>query len=67
MRTTITIDDDLTKELMQMTGEKNITSAIRTALQDYLAGLRKQKLLALRGQVDVQDNWQALRQLDTAP
>lgn len=67
MRTTITIDDAISQELMQTTGEKSITAAIRIALNDYLAGLRKQKLLALRGQVDVQDNWQALRQLDTAP
>jgi hypothetical protein len=67
MRTTITIDDDLSKELMQTTGEKSITAAIKTALQDYLAGLRKQKLLALRGQVQIEDTWQQLRQLDTAP
>ncbi len=67
MRTTITIDNNLSQELMQLTGAKSITAAIRIALDDYLAGLRKQKLLALRGQVDVQDNWQALRQLDTAP
>jgi hypothetical protein len=66
MRTTITIDDETFKELMQITGEKSITSAIRTALQDYLASLRKQKLLALRGQVQIDDNWQQLRQLDTA-
>ena len=67
MRTTITIDDETTKELMQMTGEKSITSAIRLALHDYLADVRKQKLLALRGQVQIEDTWQQLRQLDTAP
>ena len=67
MRTTITIDDEVTKELMQTTGEKSITAAIRMALQDYLAGLRKQKLMALRGQVQIEDTWQQLRQLDTAP
>lgn len=52
---------------MKTTGEKSITAAIRMALQDYLAGLRKQKLLALRGQVQIEDTWQHLRQLDTAP
>ena len=67
MRTTLTIDDKLATELMQSTNEKSITSAIRVALQDYLAGLRKQKLLALRGQVQIEDNWQQLRQLDSAP
>ncbi|NCN69859.1 MAG: type II toxin-antitoxin system VapB family antitoxin [Betaproteobacteria bacterium] len=67
MRTTITIDDKLSQELMQTTGEKSITAAIRTALQGYLVGLRKQKLLALRGQVQIEDTWQQLRQQDTAP
>lgn len=67
MRTTITIDDKLAEDLMQSTQEKSITAAIKVALQDYLAGLRKQKLLALRGQVQIEDNWQQLRQLDTAP
>lgn len=67
MRTTITIDDNLSNELMQITGQKSITAAIRIALNDYLANLRKQRLLALRGKVDVQDNWQTLRQMDTAP
>ena len=67
MRTTINISDEVTKELMQTTGEKSITAAIRMALQDYLAGLRKQKLMALRGQVQIEDTWQQLRQLDTAP
>lgn len=67
MRTTITIDDDVSKELMQVTGKKSITAAINAALQIYLAGLRKQKLLALRGQVQIEDTWQQLRQLDTAP
>jgi len=52
---------------MQTTGEKSITAAIRTALQGYLVGLRKQKLLALRGQVQIEDTWQQLRQQDTAP
>ena len=67
MRTTITIDDKLSQELLQTTGEKSITAAIRTALQGYLVGLRKQKLLALRGQVQIEDTWQQLRQQDTAP
>lgn len=63
MRTTITIDDEVTRELMQTKGKKSITAAIRMALQDHLAGLRKQKLMALLGQVQIEDTWQQLRQL----
>jgi Arc/MetJ family transcription regulator len=66
MRTTLTIDDILVQDLMQSTGEKNPVAAIKLALRDYLATMRKQKLLALRGQVQIEDNWRQLRQLDTA-
>jgi len=46
---TLTLDDDMAEQLMQMTGEKTPLFAIRHALKDYLAAVRKQKLLALRG------------------
>jgi hypothetical protein len=65
MRMTLTLDDDLVEQLMQFTGEKTPLIAIRHALKDYLAVVRKQKLMALRGQVQVEDNWRQLRQLDT--
>lgn len=65
MRTTITLDDDFTKDLMKTTGEDSPVAAIRRALQDYLKMSRKQRVLALRGQVQVEDNWRELRQLDT--
>lgn len=66
MRTTLTIDDSIADKLMQVTGEKTHASAIRHALREYVATMRKQKLLALRGQVQVEDTWRQLRQLDTA-
>lgn len=64
MRTTLSIDDEIANQLMQATGEKNHSSAIRHALQAYLKQIRKEKLLALRGNVDIADNWQELRALD---
>jgi hypothetical protein len=70
MRTTLSIDDAIIHQVMTFTGENNPVNAIRHALQDYLAQQRKIKLLALRGQVQIEDNWAALRQLDqlnTAP
>ncbi len=66
MRTTLTIDDKIAADLMRSTGQKNPVTAIRQALQEYLAHVRKQKVLALRGQVEVADNWRGLRALDTA-
>ena len=64
MRMTLTRDDDIAEQLMRLTGEKTPLFAIRHALKDYLVAVRKQKLLALRGQVQVEDSWRQLRQLD---
>ena len=64
MRMTLTLDDEWVEQLMQFTGEKTPLIAIRHALKDYLVSVRKQKLLELRGQVQVEDNWRQLRQVD---
>lgn len=65
MRTTLTLDDEFIEKLMQITGEKNYAAAIRHALESYLKQVRKEKVLALRGKVQIDNNWQELRQLDT--
>jgi Arc/MetJ family transcription regulator len=67
MRTTITIDDSLMNQLMQTTGESSPAKALRQAVQDYVQQARLKKLLALRGQVAIEDNWRELRQLDVRP
>jgi len=67
MRTTITIDDDLMTQLMRITGESSPAKALRQAVQDYVRQARVKKLLALRGQVALEDNWQELRALEVAP
>lgn len=64
MRTTLTLDDEFIEKLMQITGEKNYAAAIRHALESYLKQVRKEKVLALRGKVQIDNNWQELRQLD---
>ncbi len=67
MRTTLTIDDDLMNQVMQVTGESSPAKALRQAMQDYVQQARLKKLLALRGQVAIEDTWRDLRQLDTLP
>ncbi len=64
MRTTITIDDNQVKDLMQITGQNSAVTAIRQALDDYLRQARKKKVLALRGQVQIADNWREMRALE---
>ena len=64
MRTTLTINDNQVKDLMQITGQSSAITAIRQALDDYLRQARKKKVLALRGQVQIADNWRELRALE---
>lgn len=64
MRTTLNVDDQLLDELVRVTHAKTKTEAVRVALSEYLRLKRKQELLALRGQLDITDNWQALRELE---
>ena len=64
MRTTLTIDDNQVKDLMQITGQSSAVTAIRQALDDYLRQSLKKKVLALRGQVEMADNWREVRALE---
>ncbi len=62
MRTTINIDDKICKELMQLTSASSRSKAIQTALSEYIDLKRKKQLLAMRGKLNITDNWQELRQ-----
>lgn len=64
MRTTIHIDDEIFTDLMRMTKASTKTEAVRIALNDYIRMRRKQKLLSLRGNLDLSDNWRELRDLE---
>ncbi len=64
MRTTLTIDDVLFQDLMDITQAGTKSEAVRTALKEYLLMKRKEKVLAMRGNVDIDDSWQELRQLE---
>jgi Arc/MetJ family transcription regulator len=64
MRTTLNIDDWIFQDLLSLTAAKTKTEAVRTALTEYLRMKRKEKLLALRGKVDIAPDWQSLRQAE---
>jgi Arc/MetJ family transcription regulator len=65
MRTTLTIDDHVVAQVVQITGLANPLDAIRDALRSYLQQEKLKQVIALRGKLDLEDNWRALRQLDT--
>lgn len=65
MRTTLTIDDQVVAQVVKTTGRSNPLDAIRDALLSYLQQEKLKKVIAMRGKLDLEDNWRALRQLDT--
>ena len=67
MRTTLNIDDDIMKKVMSYTGQENRSKAVRLALASFVQEQRKKKLLELRGQVNIESDWEKLRELDKSP
>jgi len=62
MRTTINIDDNLFRDLMSATQSKSKTEAVKTAIIEYLRLKRKEKVLSMRGKLDIDNGWEDLRQ-----
>lgn len=52
MRTTIDIDNDLLKEVMEKSGAKSKKNAIVTAMNDYIRLKRREELKNLIGNYD---------------
>lgn len=62
MRTTIHIEDGLFADLMRLTHAATKTQAVRDALKEFIRLRRKEELLALRGRLEIEDNWRQLRE-----
>ena len=62
MRTTLNIEDGLFADLMRLTQAPTKTQAVRDALKEYIRLRRKEELLALRGRLEIEDNWHQLRE-----
>jgi hypothetical protein len=62
MRTTLNIEDGLFDDLMRLTQATTKTQAVRDALTEYIRLRRKEELLALRGRLEIEDNWRQLRE-----
>ena len=62
MRTTIHIEDCLFADLMRLTHATTKTQAVRDALKEFIRLPRKEELLALRGRLEIGDNWRQLRE-----
>lgn len=56
MRTTVTLGDEMMRELLDATGTDNMTQAVHTAVDEFLRRRRLEKLRALRGKVEIFSN-----------
>lgn len=62
--TTITLEDSIVETLLSYTQAKTQKEAIYQAIQEYIRYQQRQELLTLRGAVEIEDNWQQLRNLE---
>lgn len=64
MRTTMSLDDGLIKELMDVTGARTKTEAIHPAIAEFLRKKKVEGLLALEGKVHLNLDWRELEELE---
>lgn len=64
MRTTINIKDEVIKQVIEYTGAKNMSQAVNEVLETFIREKRKQKLFDLKGKLQLEDNWQKLREME---
>ena len=58
MRATLNIPDELISEVQRLSGQKSKTGAIVTVMEEYVRRRRMEELLALRGKVQIDYDWQ---------
>lgn len=56
LRATITVDEELLRELLVLTQAQNRTAAIHAAIEAHVRRLKIEGLLALAGKVDILSN-----------
>ncbi len=65
MRATLNIPDELLSEVQKIAKEKSKTKAIITAMQEFIKQKKTQDLIALRGKVKIDYDWQKEEELET--
>lgn len=58
MRATLNIPDELIAEVQRLSGEKTKTQAIVTVMEDYVRRKKMEDLLALRGKISIEYDWE---------
>lgn len=58
MRATLNIPDELINEVQRLSGKKSKTQAIVTVMEDYVRRRKMEDLLALRGKITIDYDWE---------
>jgi metal-responsive CopG/Arc/MetJ family transcriptional regulator len=58
MRATLNIPDELIDEVQRLSGQKTKTQAIVTVMEDYVRRRKMEDLLALRGKISIDYDWE---------
>ena len=58
MRATLNIPDELIEEVQRLSGQKTKTQAIVTVMEDYVRRKKMEDLLALRGKISIDYDWE---------
>jgi len=64
MQMIVNLPDETLIELLQFTQTQNQAEAIQLTIQDWLHYQKRQKIKQLRGQLEIDDNIEQLRQLE---
>lgn len=58
MRATLNIPDELIVEAQKISGHKSKTKAVTTALREFIKNNRLDKLIALKGKLNLDYDWE---------
>ena len=61
MRTTLNIDDDMLRTVLEETGARTKTQAVHEVLKDFVRRRKIEKLIQLQGKVRFSSDWKTLR------
>jgi metal-responsive CopG/Arc/MetJ family transcriptional regulator len=64
MRATLNIPDELISEVQKLSGEKSKTKAITVAMQEFIKQKKIKELIALRGKVQIDYDWEKEEELE---
>lgn len=64
MRITVTMQDDLVSDLMEITHARNKTQAVNRAIKDWLRYKKLQKIKTFRGKLNIENNLSEMNTLE---